>query len=82
VVAHLSRPQQHLRELGLINSIRPVLGLKAEIGVLGLDRLLLAFQSTTQEVSYLKRDARLVGIYFQDPPTCSVMHLCTKFLFF
>lgn len=72
VTCHASGPASLW--LYLIDGIRPVLGLEAETGVLGIDRSVLAFQSAIQEVSCVKLDARLGGVYFQGPPTYSMVH--------
>lgn len=60
--------------LYLIDCIRPVLSLEAEARVLGVDCSTLAPQSAIQEVARVKLDARLGGVYFQDPPTSSMAH--------
>lgn len=59
--------------LYLIDCIRPVLGLEAETGVLGIDGSTLALQWAVQGVACVKLDAGLGGVHFQYPPTSSVM---------
>lgn len=62
------------RWLYLVDCVRPVLGLQAEAGVLGIDRSTLAPQSAIQEVAGVELDAGLGGVYFQDAPTSSMAH--------
>lgn len=50
------------------------MSLEAETRVLGVDFSTLAPQSAIQEVACVKLDARLGGVYFQDPPTSSMAH--------
>lgn len=82
MVVLLTRLQQHRREVGLIDCIRPVLGLKAETRVLGIDCSSFALQRAIQEVARVKLDPRLGSVHFQDPPASSMMDPCTKLLFF
>lgn len=81
VIILLTRPQQHRREVGLIDCIRPILGLEAETGVLGIDCSTLALQCAIQEVACVKLDPGLGGVHFQYPAASSMMDPCTKMLF-
>ena len=57
----------------LIDCIRPVLGLKAETRVLGIDCSSFALQRAIQEVARVKLDPRLGSVHFQDPPASGMM---------
>lgn len=68
------RSDKPASQLYLVDCVRPVLGLQAETGVLGIDRSTLAPQSAIQEVAGVELDAGLGGVYFQDAPTSSMAH--------
>lgn len=74
MIVLLARPQQHRREVGLIDRVGPVLGLQAETAVLRVDRSTLALQGAIQEVARVKLDSRLGGVHLQDPPAAAMMH--------
>src|SRR5258708_10582928 len=70
----LSRPQNALREIGVIHEIRKKLRLKAEAAVPFVNGAVLALDRALQEITGIKLHTQLVAQHFQHPATDGFMH--------